>query len=183
MQKNEFSYQIIDIGVNVAALATVDMIIKKLDPNISKEASKIVIPGRCRGDISKLSKYFNKECVRGPEELKDIPTFLGLQGKDLDLSKYDTKIIGEITEAPNLKIEEILIQAKKYKDDGADIIDIGCLPSTPFPHLSETIQELKRNNFLISIDSLNTDDLLVGAKAGADFLLSLQEKSLGNGRN
>jgi len=177
-KKNEFSYQIIDIGVNVAALATVDMIIKKLDPNISKEASKIVIPGRCRGDISKLSKYFNKECVRGPEELKDIPTFLGLQGKDLDLSKYDTKIIGEITEAPNLKIEEILIQAKKYKDDGADIIDIGCLPSTPFPHLSETIQELKRNNFLISIDSLNTDDLLIGAKAGADFLLSLQEKSL-----
>ena len=177
-KKNEFSYQIIDIGVNVAALATVDMIIKKLDPNISKEASKIVIPGRCRGDITKLSKYFNKECVRGPEELKDIPTFLGLQGKDLDLSKYDTKIIGEITEAPNLKIEEILVQAKKYKDDGADIIDIGCLPSTPFPHLKETIQELKRNNFLISIDSLNTDDLLVGAKAGADFLLSLQEKSL-----
>ena len=43
--------------------------------------------------------------------------------------------------------------------------------STPFPHLSETIQELKRNNFLISIDSLNTDDLLVGAKAGADFYL------------
>ena len=92
-KKNEFSYQIIDIGVNVAALATVDMIIKKLAPNISKEASKIVIPGRCRGDITKLSKYFNKECVRGPEELKDIPTFLGLQGKDLDLSKYDTKII------------------------------------------------------------------------------------------
>ena len=72
---------------------------------------------------------------------------MGLQGKDLDLSKYDTKIIGEITEAPNMTIEQIINQAKMYKKDGADIIDIGCLPSTNFPHLFETIQELKKSRF------------------------------------
>tara|TARA_Y100000768_G_scaffold118687_1_gene87684 strand:- start:650 stop:2062 length:1413 start_codon:yes stop_codon:yes gene_type:complete len=177
-QKNDFTYEVIDIGVNVAALATIDMITKKLDSKISQNATKIIIPGRCRGDIDELTKFFKKECVRGPEELKDIPGFLGLQGKDLDLSKYDTKIIGEITEAPNMAIEEIITQANKYKNDGADIIDIGCLPSTEFPHLSETVQELKRNNFMVSVDSLNPDDLLKGANAGADFLLSLQEKTI-----
>ena len=176
--KNKFTYEVIDIGVNVAALATINIIIKKLDlKNISK-ATKIIIPGRCRGEIKDLEKYSNKNCVRGPEELKDIPNFLGLQGKDLDLSKYDTKIIGEITEAPNMSVKEIIKQANTYKKDGADIIDIGCLPSTEFPHLAETIQELKNQNFIVSIDSLDEKNLLTGAKAGADFLLSLQEKSI-----
>ena len=175
---NKFTYEIIDIGVNVAALATIDIIIKKIDKQRFIKATKIIIPGRCRGDIDKLSKYFDKKCLRGPEELKDIPNFLGLQGKDLDLSKYDTKIIGEITEAPNMTIEKIIQQAIKYKNDGADIIDIGCLPRTDFPHFVETIQELKRQDFFVSVDSLNPKDLLEGARAGADFLLSLQEKTL-----
>ena len=178
INNNKFTYEIIDIGVNVAALATIDIIIKKIDKHRFVKATKIIIPGRCRGDIEKLSNYFNKKCLRGPEELKDIPNFLGLQGKDLDLNKYDTKIIGEITEAPNMPIEKIIQQAIQYKNDGADIIDIGCLPSTKFPHFTETIQELKRLNFLVSVDSLNSKELLEGARAGADFLLSLQEKTL-----
>ena len=176
--KNEFTYEVVDIGVNVAALATIDIIIKKVKIDRVKKATKIIIPGRCKGDIESLSKHFCKKCVRGPEELKDIPNFLGLQGKDLDLSKYDTKIFGEITEAPNMKIEQIIKQAKQYKKDGADIIDIGCLPSTKFPHLSETVQELKNEEFIVSVDSIDTNDLLTGAKAGADFLLSLQEKTI-----
>ena len=176
--KNEFTYDVIDIGVNVAALATINIIIKKLDLNDVLTATKIIIPGRCRGEIKDLENYSGKKCVRGPEELKDIPRFLGLQGKNLDLSKYDTKIIGEITEAPNMSVKEIIKQANTYKKDGADIIDIGCLPSTEFPHLSETIQELKNQNFMVSIDSLDEKNLISGAKAGADFLLSLQEKSI-----
>ena len=176
--KNEFTYEVVDIGVNVAALATINIIIKKMDIKDILKATKIIIPGRCRGEIKDLEKYSGKQCVRGPEELKDIPSFLGLQGKDLDLSKYDTKIIGEITEAPNMSVKEIIRQANTYKKDGADIIDIGCLPSTEFPHLTETIQELKNQNFMVSVDSLDEKNLLKGAKAGADFLLSLQEKSI-----
>jgi dihydropteroate synthase-like protein len=176
--KNKFTYDVIDIGVNVAALATIKIIIKKIKLDDISKATKIIIPGRCRGNIEELEKFSNKKCLRGPEELKDIPGFLGMQGKDLDLSKYDTKIIGEITEAPNMSIGEILDQAFLYKKDGADIIDIGCLPSTKFDHLSETIQELKNQDFIVSVDSLDTDNLITGANAGADFLLSLQEKSI-----
>ena len=77
-----------------------------------------------------------------------------------------------------MSIDEIIIQANIYKADGADIIDIGCLPSTKFPHLTETVQELKKQNFMVSIDSLDEKNLITGAKAGADFLLSLQEKSI-----
>ena len=176
--KNKFTYEVIDIGVNVAALATTNIIIKKINSSDVTKATKIIIPGRCRGEIKDLEIHLKKKCIRGPEELKDIPSFLGLQGKDLDLSKYDTKIIGEITEAPNMSIDEIITQANIYKADGADIIDIGCLPSTKFPHLTETVQELKKQKFIVSIDSLDEKNLITGAKAGADFLLSLQEKSI-----
>jgi predicted transcriptional regulator len=55
-----------------------------------------------------------------------------------------------------MTIEQIIDQAKMYKKDGADIIDIGCLPSTKFPHLCETIQELKNQDFMVSVDSLDT---------------------------
>ncbi len=176
--KNKFTYEVIEIGVNVAALATISIIIKKIKLSDVSKATKVIIPGRCRGEIKDLEIYFKKKCVRGPEELKDIPSFLGLQGKNLDLSKYDTKIIGEITEAPNMSIDQIITQANMFRGDGADIIDIGCLPSTKFPHLTETVQELKKQKFVVSIDSLEENNLIIGAKAGADFLLSLQEKSI-----
>ncbi|MBL8235754.1 MAG: hypothetical protein JNL98_45105, partial [Bryobacterales bacterium] len=51
--------------------------------------------------------------------------------------------------------------------DGADVIDIGCLPDTPFPHMEDCIRALKAEGFQVSIDSLNTDDLLRGAYAAA----------------
>ena len=52
------------------------------------------------------------------------------------------------------------------------------LPDTPFPHLPETVQELKRLGWLVSIDSGNLDELRAGAEAGADFLFSLTEDTL-----
>ncbi|MCK5898725.1 MAG: dihydropteroate synthase, partial [Methylococcales bacterium] len=65
-----------------------------------------------------------------------------------------------------------------YQSQGANIIDIGCLPDTPFPLLEEMIATLKSEGFSVSIDSLETDDLLRGSKAGADYMLSLTNETL-----
>jgi len=69
-------------------------------------------------------------------------------------------------------------RAYYYKDNGANIIDIGCLPDTPFAQMEDIIRTLKQEGFKVSIDSLETDDLLRGAKAGADYMLSLHESTL-----
>ena len=61
---------------------------------------------------------------------------------------------------------------------GADVIDIGCLPDVDFPHLEETVAALKREGFKVSVDSGDVDELRRGARAGADYLLSLDESSL-----
>jgi dihydropteroate synthase-like protein len=61
---------------------------------------------------------------------------------------------------------------------GADVIDLGCLPDTPFPHLEDAVRELKAHGFHVSVDSANADELMRGGRAGADFLLSLTEATL-----
>src|SRR6185437_12080174 len=58
------------------------------------------------------------------------------------------------------------------------VIDLGCLPDTPFPHLEATVAALKEKGYKVSVDSANAEELLRGGKAGADFLLSLNEATL-----
>ncbi len=173
----EFTYTVHQLGLKVAALMTTDMVARRLHDTFG--ADRIILPGRCRGDIEALSRHFNNlPVMRGPEELKDLPQYFGQKAHSYDLSQYRVKIFAEITDAPNLSVGEVLERARYYQHNGADVIDLGCLPSTPFPHMEELIQALKSTGFLVSIDSLEDQDLLRGGKAGADYLLSLHESSL-----
>ena len=61
---------------------------------------------------------------------------------------------------------------------GADVIDLGCLPDTPFPHLEDAVRALKARGLGVSVDSADPDELRRGGAAGADFLLSLTEHNL-----
>ncbi|MFZ2726307.1 MAG: DUF6513 domain-containing protein [Methylococcaceae bacterium] len=172
----QFSYTVHNIGVKVAALMTTEMIARRLSDTFG--ADKIIIPGRCRGDLDALSAQLGIPVLRGPEELKDLPQYFGKKAYRYDLSHYAVNIFAEITDAPHLSIEQVLQRAQYYREQGADVIDIGCLPSTDFPHLEAVIQSLKAGGFRVSIDSLVPEDLLRGGKAGADYLLSLHENSL-----
>ena len=172
----DFTYEVKQIGVSVAALMTTDLIARRLDT--AESFDKVILPGRCRGDIEALSVKLNSTVERGPEELKDLPQYFGHAARKTDLSQYSTAIFAEIVDAPNMTVEAILARAETYKTDGANVIDLGCLPNTPFEHLSEAIQALKAAGFTVSVDSLSPEDLIVGGQAGADYLLSLHEKSL-----
>ena len=172
IEKKDFSYEIRNLNINVAALLTTEMIYRRIG-NVDN-FSKIILPGKVRGDIDELAKKLKIKIERGPEELKDLPVMFGGNPLKYDLSKYEVHIFAEITDAPNMKIQEIISMANYYRDNGADIIDIGCLPNKPFPHLSETIQELKRQDFYVSIDSHLDKELILGGKSGADYLLSIK---------
>jgi len=172
----DFYYKVKEMGVKVAALMTTDMIARRLKD--TENATRIVIPGRCRGDIEALSQHLGVPVERGPEEVKDLPLYFGKGAHHYDLSQYQTKIFAEIVDAPNISVEEVIQRAYYYQANGADVIDVGCLPGAPFPHLVDCIRALKQEGFTVSIDSLEDADLLAGGKAGADYMLSLTEKSL-----
>ena len=177
MQPTPFSFEVQHIGVNVAALMTGDMI-KRRVTNIG-QANRIIVPGRCRGDLDALTQHFSVPVNRGPDELKDLPQYFGRAGHVVDLTRTDVTLFAEIVDAPHCSIEKVLERARRYRNDGADVIDIGCLPETPFPYLEEMVRALKSEGFMVSVDSMQTEELLRGGRAGADYLLSLHEGTLG----
>lgn len=172
----EFEWRVEDIGVKVAALMTEDIIMRRLED--ARGADKILLPGRCRGDLDKLSAHYGVPVERGPDEVKDIPVFFGRARRASDMSKYDIKIFAEIIDATEMSVEDILARAEDYSYRGADVIDLGCLPDTPFPHLEDTVKALKKYGYKVSVDSADPDELLRGGQAGADYLLSLDETRL-----
>ena len=176
MQSRVFTYEIVNIGVSVAALMTADMIKRRLQ--MPGKPDRVIIPGFCRGDLDALGAHFKVPFVRGPIDLKDLPAFFGKTSELPDLSAHDVLIFAEIVEAPELQMPEIMARAEKYRAAGADVIDLGCLPSVPFPHLETAIETLHEAGFKISVDSMLDDELLRAGNAGADFLLSLNSHNL-----
>jgi dihydropteroate synthase-like protein len=171
-----FEWSIFDVGVKVAALMTGAIISRRLTRPVT--ADRIVVPGRCRADLDQLSAEFGVPFERGPEELKDLPLYFGKGGRNLDLSRHDIRMFAEIVDASALSVEGILAKAGALRTAGADVIDLGCLPDTPFPHLEDAARALVGAGFAVSIDSANGDELRRGARAGAQFLLSLTESTL-----
>lgn len=174
--ETEFSWEIIDIGVKVAALMTEEIVKRRL--KMPEGADRVIVPGRYRGDLDRLSAHFDAPFVRGPDEIADLPAFLGRAGEPPDLSRHDMRIFAEIVDAPMLSVAGLLARAQVLVEAGADVVDLGCLPETPFPLLGEAVRALKAEGISVSVDSANIEELRTGAGAGADYLLSLNEETL-----
>ena len=171
-----FSYEIRVLGISVAALLTAAMIKRRLGDVSGFD--RIILPGRCRGDLEDLARHFGKPFARGPEELKDLPVYFGAQARPREVNATDVTLFAEIVDAPELTVDEIVQRAEQFRADGADVIDIGCLPDTPFAQMEDAITSLKDLGFKISIDSLDESELKRGIRAGADFVFSLTERTL-----
>jgi dihydropteroate synthase-like protein len=171
-----FTWEVRDVGVQVAALMTAELIRRRVPAPL--QAQRMVVPGRCRGDLDALSRHYALPVQRGPEELKDLPRFFNQAVKPVDLSQRSVEIFAEIVDAPRLAVSAIVERARSLARDGADVIDLGCLPETAFAHLEDSVRALKAEGFRVSVDSVDAQELLRGGRAGADFLLSLTADTL-----
>ncbi len=176
VHRPDLEWTVVDIGVKVAALMTQAIISRRLARPVS--ASRVVVPGRCRVDLAGLSAEFGVAFERGPDELNDLPAFLGAGRRAIDLSRHDIRIFSEIVDASAISVDAIVARGIAMAGAGADVIDVGCLPETPFPHLEDSVRALKDAGLRVSVDSADLDELARGGRAGADFLLSLNEASL-----
>ena len=177
-----FTWQVHELGLQVAALMTADMIRRRValplggTPDVlqaAKRIDRIIVPGRCRGDVDALTLHFGIPVQRGPEEVKDLPGFFDRAAQPITLDDYEVAIFAEIVDAPKLSVDQIIARARLLRADGADVIDLGCLPDTAFEHLADSVQALKAEGFKVSVDSVDAQELLRGGRAGADYLLSL----------
>ncbi|MCK0208966.1 DUF6513 domain-containing protein [Starkeya koreensis] len=167
---------VVNVGVKVAALMTAEIVERRL--KLPEGTDRVLMPGRFRGDLDRLERFFGVPFARGPDEIADIPDYFGQQRRAADLSKHDVAIFAEIVDATTLSVEAIVARALFLRGEGADVIDLGCLPDTEFPHLEEAIAALHGEGLKVSVDSFDLDELRRATRAGADYLLSLNENNL-----
>ena len=116
----------------------------------------------------------------GPEELKDLPEFFGGKASRRDLTGHDCRIFAEIVEA---------LGAGRRGDPGPrrGAARRGCgrdRPGLPARHALSSSRGggagAQGAGLAVSVDSGDPGELRRGARAGADFLLSLTEDDAGS---
>jgi dihydropteroate synthase-like protein len=138
----------------------------------------VMIPGLCEGDTAIVANTLGVAVEKGPKDLRDIPRHFGRSAADQEYGAWDIEILAEINNAPRLTRGDVRREAERFRDSGADIIDIGCTPGLPFPALGELVGELVGAGFRVSVDSLDPSEITTAVDAGAELVLSVNGSNI-----
>jgi dihydropteroate synthase-like protein len=176
-----FEYQIAVLNITVAALMTTSWVARHLPDEIN--ADGLFLPGFCRGDLEDVTKAAGVPAVLGPKDLRDLPEFFGQEAGRLEgYGSFDIEILAEINHAPSKPSDVILAEALRYRDSGADVIDLGCDPGVTWSGVGDTVRMLKANGLRVSIDSFNSDEIEAALAGGAELVLSVNSTNVENVR-
>jgi dihydropteroate synthase-like protein len=167
-----FQYTIEVLPITVAALMTPEWIARRWQ--VAPEATQIILPGYCTGDLDCLRATTDTPIRIGPRDLHALPEFLGNQGADrTDYGAYSIEIFAEINHAPDLAPEQLVAQARQLAADGADVIDLGCRPGTTWQGVGDAVRRLRDCGLRVSIDSFDPQEIAAATRAGAELVLSV----------
>lgn len=175
-ERHAFDFDIAVLGISVAALMHADWVERKL--NVPPDVTRIILPGWCQGNLEPLSRRWNVPVERGPKDLFDLSEFFGAAaGPPADLSRCDIEILAEINHAPSLSMPELLRQADAFRRDGADVIDVGCIPGERWSGIGDAIRMLRAEGFRVSVDSFDREEVASAVDAGAELALSVNSSN------
>jgi len=129
-------------------------------------------------ELSGEKKYYEIVLEKIDKAKKNIAHntfFINKQISDIIIGpSLPPPIIAEIVNCTKKSDTSILRKAQHYIDSGADIIDIGCLANKSKPSRVKEIIKLLRKNFdiLISIDSMDAEEISSALEQGIDMILS-----------
>ena len=167
-----FEAEVAVVGITVAALIHTDWLRRKLPPEQVDGFDRVYVCGWVQGELSELSEHYGVPFERGPKDVADLPRLFGSSRSEPDLTAYDIAIIAEINHGPRLRPEEIVAIARRHRDDGADLIDIGCLPGHEWTGIGDVVRCLRDDGFRLSVDSFNRAEVTAALHAGAELVLS-----------
>jgi len=171
-----FQYDVAVLKITVAALMTTTWIAKSLE--VPAGTDLVMIPGLCEGETAIVADSVGVPVEKGPKDLRDIPRHFGRAADARAYGAWDIEIVAEINNAPRLTRDTVRRDAERFRDAGADIIDIGCTPGLPFPALGELVGELSGAGFRVSVDSLDPGEITTAVQAGAELVLSVNGSNI-----
>jgi dihydropteroate synthase len=174
--KAPFETDVAMLPITVAALMTTEWIAKHLA--VPAGTDLVLIPGLCEGATEPIADRFAVRVDKGPKDLREIPEFFGQAAAREDYGAWDIEIIAEINNAPRLSRDAIMREALRFRDSGADYVDIGCTPGLAFPALGDVVRELIAAGIRVSIDSFNPEEIRTAVDAGATLVLSINGSNL-----
>ena len=169
-----FTYSIEVLNITVAALMTPRWIAERI--RVPADATRVLLPGYCEGDLAPLQAVCGVPVERGPRDLRRIPAYLDRDAAPASYGQYDIQIVAEINHCPRLTIDEILSAADRLAASGADLIDVGCEPGGPdeiWSGVKETVRALCDAGHRVSIDSMRPAEIAAAVRAGAELVLSV----------
>jgi dihydropteroate synthase-like protein len=167
-----FTAEVRVLGISVAALMHIDWVRRKLTVDATAH-DLVLLPGWCQGDVRPLEQELGLPVVVGPKEIQDLPEWLGGAGRPaVDLSRADIEIVAEINRAPRLAERELVAIAERYRGDGADVIDVGCIPGESWQGVGAAVRRLRELGLRVSIDSFDRAEVEAAVASGAELVLS-----------
>jgi dihydropteroate synthase len=168
-----FTAEVAVLPITVAALMTPRWVARHLD--VPDGIERVILPGYCAGDLAPIVERARGVPVEpGPEDLRDLPRHFGHSGEsNTPYGQYDIEILAEINHAPRLERQELLRQADTFRSQGADVIDLGCVPGTTWSQAGDAVAALRDQGFRVSIDSFDPTEIALAVSAGAELVLSV----------
>jgi dihydropteroate synthase len=165
------------LPITVAALMTPRWVARHLQ--VPPGVDKVFLPGYCGGDLSPVREITAGVPVeRGPVDLADIPRHFGhADGPPADYGSYQIEILAEINHASRLSLAELIGQARRFRGEGAEVIDLGCDPASRWEGVAEAVAALREEDFRLSIDSFDPVEVAEAAGAGAELVLSVDSSN------
>jgi dihydropteroate synthase-like protein len=170
-QRVGFDYSIDVLNITVAALMTPEWIARRV--KVPPGADRVLVPGYCDGDLTVIQDAAGVSVERGPRDLRRLPEYFGEKSRTEEYGGYDIEILAEINHAPRLPLADILTEARRMKNEGANLIDVGCDPGSAWSGVGDAVRALKSEGHRVSIDSLNPQEIEPAVRAGAELVLSV----------
>ncbi len=166
-----FRYTIDVMPITVAALMSAAWLKKRL--KIGDDVTHVIVPGYLDSGRDELASGMTVPVVIGPTDCRLLPELFGETSQPPSLDDFSISIIAEINHVPRFAINEIVSIAQRLRDDGANVIDIGCDPSKRCTNIADYVSAIIDQDHEVSIDSFDPWEVEQAIKAGAKLVLSV----------
>lgn len=175
--KAGFDAEVAVLPITVAALLTTDWVARHLE--VPNDVRRIVLPGLCRGELDLIAKPEGVTVERGPKDLRDLPEHFGHRSAPPSgYGAFDIQILAEINHAPTLPHDELLREARRLREEGADLIDVGCDPGGTWAGVGDAVKALRDDGLRASVDSFDRVEVEAALAAGAELVLSVNSSNV-----